>query len=166
MVLLTSITWISRIYFYVSILIPSLQAKNWENYSQVNNVWTTRSIFHNYPILLDCTVFVQSMIQLWINHCLRRVLYGLNCHRMKKIPGHVFWNILYRYSRAAINCISTIVTCIRFCETIKLYTVHILDESLDLYFVHSNISLKTSFLCTGTYSVILSYFKHFLISRV
>lgn len=38
MVLLTSITWISRIYFYVSILIASLQAKNWENYSQVNNV--------------------------------------------------------------------------------------------------------------------------------
>lgn len=58
-VLLTSITWISRIYFYVSILIASLQAKNWENYSQVNNVWRTRSIIlHNYPILLNCTCSV------------------------------------------------------------------------------------------------------------
>lgn len=104
MVLLTSITWISRIYFYVSILIPSLQAKNWENYSKVNNVWRTRSILYNYPMLLNCTLFVQSMVQLWINHCSRRVLYGINCHGMKKKkPSHMSFEIFYTCTQLYFN---------------------------------------------------------------
>lgn len=95
------------------------------------------SVLHNYnPILLNCTVFVQSMIQLRINHRPDRYYAG-NCHRMKKNkPRHmVSFEIFYtRYILTVeSHSVLTIVTCISSsCDTI--YCSHTRQVSINFVF--------------------------------